>query len=208
MREGAFRFFLPLCCVCSLIFSGCNGTNSTAKSDFSELKSLFCEGDLLFRRGTGVVGHIVASVDRKGEYSHVGIVVRRDNGWFVVHAVPHEPDFEGDFDRVKCEPADDFLTRYPKADIGLYRPEVEQEKIATAIKGALRQYEKQVPFDHDYDLEDTTRLYCTELVEYVYGLAGVSISEGRRTEVTFPTMAGRHLMPSDLTESDILTPIY
>lgn len=208
MRGSLFRYFLTLLGVCSLIFMGCTGRQPATKRDFGQLKAAFHEGDLLFRRGTGVVGHIVTTMDNDGAFSHVGIVVKSEGEWCVIHAVPHEPDFEGDFDRVKCESADSFLTRYPKADIGLYRPKVEPQALDIAINGALRQYEKRVPFDHDYDLADTTRLYCTEFVEYVFGLAGVSISEGRRTEVTVPTVAGEYIMPSDLTKSTLLTPIY
>lgn len=90
-----------------LINMGCGNGNSP-RADYSELLLRLEEGDLLFRKGTGVVGHVVTSVDNRGEFSHVGIVVRRGDEWQVIHAVPHEPDFEGDFDRVKIESVDSF----------------------------------------------------------------------------------------------------
>lgn len=162
------------------------------------------EGDLLFRRGTGLVGQVVTSMDRDGHFSHVGIVVRVDTLWRVVHAVPHEPDFKGDFDRVKCESVAEFLGRYPDAEFGLYRPQIDSSHRKMAARHALRQSQKRVPFDHGYDLADTTRLYCTELIEYCYGLQGLSLSEGRRTEVTFPSLSGSYIFPSDLTQSSHL----
>ena len=47
----------------------------------------------------------------KEVYSHVGILKQIDNEWFVIHAVPDEPDFEGDTDRVKTDPLSRFFVR-------------------------------------------------------------------------------------------------
>ena len=118
---------------------GCGNGNSP-RADYSELLLRLEEGDLLFRKGTGVVGHIVTSVDNRGEFSHVGIVVRRGDEWQVIHAVPHEPDFEGDFDRVKIESVDSFLGRYPNATIGHYRTTLASEQVAIAVLNATLDY--------------------------------------------------------------------
>ena len=201
-----FRKIMLLGIVC-LAMIGC-GKGNYVSADYSTLINKLEVGDLLFRKGTGVVGHIVTSVDNTGEFSHVGIVVNSNNEWQVIHAVPHEPDFKGDFDRVKIESVDKFLGRYPDATIGHFRTTLEHEQIAIAVTNAKRLCAMSVPFDHDYDLSDTTRLYCTEFVEYVYSLAGISLSEGRRTEVNFPSLSGNYIMPSDLTESTYLIPIY
>ena len=201
----AIRYF-ALFSIAIVACMGCSRSRSAV--DIDGLISRLASGDLLFRKGTGVVGNIVTSVDADGSYSHVGIVVESEGEWYVVHAVPHEHDFDGDFDRVKMEPVENFLGRYPSGDFGHYRPRVSEEQLNIATKNALRLSQMKVRFDHDYDLTDTTRLYCTEFVEYVYGLAGVSLSEGRRTEITFPTLSGAHIMPSDLTKSSLLEPIY
>ena len=143
---------------------------------------------------------------KKGET--VGIAVKVDDEWHVVHAVPDEPDFEGDFDRVKCEPIERFYDEFRAGNGAVYRPNVSNETIAVAVRNALRLSAEQRPFDHDYNLGDTTALYCTELVEYVFGLGGVSMSEGRQTYVNFPSMTGDYIMPSDLTKNNKLNPIY
>ena len=206
MRSRRLVHILIVLWVGLFFITGCD-TPSTRNNIYDELKSQLREGDLLFRRGTGVVGHIVTAMDSEGSFSHVGIVVRGDDEWCVIHAVPHEPDFEGDFDRVKCEAVESFLGRYPNGDYGLYRTTIAPDKVAIAVRNARRLSDKQVRFDHNYDLADTTELYCTELIEYVYGLAGVTLSEGRRTEITFPIMEGSHIMPSDLTKSSLLKPL-
>lgn len=191
-----------------LLLVGCKEMRSSPERDFAPLIATLEPGDLLFRRGTGFAGRVVTSMDRKGEFSHVGVVVWDEGRWLVVHAVPHEPDFKGDFDRVKCESVEQFLGHYADGTFGLFRPQIEPQKRQRVAQGALRLSRKQVPFDHDYDLADTTRLYCTELVEYLFLMEGLSLSEGRRTEITFPSLKGSYILPSDLSECSYLKPIY
>jgi hypothetical protein len=192
----------------TLLIAGCSGSSQRTNSDVATLEERLEPGDLIFRRGTGVVGHIVTSVDNSGEYSHVGIAVLKDEEWCVVHAVPHEPDFEGDIDRVKCEALESFVGRYQDGAVGHYRVCAGPELRARVADNALRLSSMNIPFDHDYNLEDSTAFYCTELVEYLYLQYGISLSEGRRTEVNFPSLSGRYIMPSDITESTKLRPIY
>ncbi len=191
----------------ALLIGGCHPA-PPSEFDPAALEARLEQGDLLFRRGTGLVGHLVTSMDPEGQFSHVGIVVRKGDQWQIVHAVPHEHDFKGDFDRVKCEPVADFLERYAEVTYGLYRAKAEPHRRQAAAQHALRLASRRVHFDHDYDAEDTTQMYCTELAEYCYALVGVALSEGRRTEVNFPCHSGRYIFPSDLTESTYLTPIY
>lgn len=189
-----------LICLFLVLTIGCKRQQVNPHSDVDSLLMYLEEGDLLFRRGTGFVGHVVTMADTEGRYSHVGIVVCKDSVPYIVHAVPHEHDFEGDFDRVKCEDARSFIGRYTECVAGIYRPQVSDSLKSIAANHALRLSEMRIPFDHDYNLEDTTALYCTELIEYVYGLVGTSISEGRRTDVHLPGMRGVYIMPSDLTK--------
>ena len=196
-----------LLCLSLFLAMGCKKQQATPHSNVDSLLVHLEEGDLIFRRGTGFVGHVVTMADTEGRYSHVGIVVCKDSTPYVVHAVPHEHDFEGDFDRVKCEDARNFIGRYTECVVGIYRPQISDSLKSIAATHALRLSEKQTPFDHDYNLEDTTALYCTELVEYVYGLVGISISEGRRTDVYLPGMTGQYIMPSDMTRCSILEEI-
>ena len=70
-------------------------------------------GDVVFRRGGGFTSKVVLAADVNGEYSHIGIVVDSAGTKMIVHAVPDEPDYEGDEDRVKMEaPERFFSTQY------------------------------------------------------------------------------------------------
>ena len=140
-------------------FGGCSGARSGSKADFELLQRELHEGDLLFRRGIGVLGRAVVATDAEGQFSHVGIAVKVDDEWHVVHAVPDEPDFEGDFDRVKCEPIERFYDEFRAGNGAVYRTELPAETIEIAVRNALRLSAERRPFDHDYDLGDTTALY-------------------------------------------------
>ena len=60
-------------------FGGCSGARSGSKADFELLQRELREGDLLFRRGIGVLGRAVVATDDEGRFSHVGIAVKVDN---------------------------------------------------------------------------------------------------------------------------------
>lgn len=83
--------------------------DTKAKSKRIVPVGILADGDLAFRRGTGLLSHVVTSASKDGVYSHVGILKQIDNEWFVIHAVPDEPDFEGDTDRVKTDPLSRFF---------------------------------------------------------------------------------------------------
>lgn len=191
------------------VAAACSGSRSGAsRADVEALAGgmLQC-GDLVFRRGTGVAGRTVTALDRTGDYSHVGIAVEGAEGWMVVHAVPAEPDFKGDRDRVKCEPLERFLAPR-RAAAGMVMRYRDSGTACRAAHQALRLSRDSVLFDHDYDLADTTRLYCTELVVYAFGLCGADLSEGRRTRCGLAMLGGEYIFPSDIAACADLTPVY
>ena len=66
-------------------------------------------GDLVFRRGGSLSSRAVVMADTDKGYSHIGMVVDSAGKAMIVHAVPYEPDFKGDFDRVKLETPQRFF---------------------------------------------------------------------------------------------------
>lgn len=76
-----------------------------------------CAGDVVFRRGEGITSRAVLATDANGNYSHVGIVVDYAERRMIVHAVPGEPDFEGDVDQVKMDTPEKFFS-YKNASKG------------------------------------------------------------------------------------------
>lgn len=163
-------------------------------------------GDVVFRRGGGMTSRAVLMADAKGEYSHIGIVVDSAGQKMIVHAVPGEPDFEGDEDRVKMDRPEHFFSTEFTIIGEICRPK-DSLIAARAAEVAIRQYRKGVLFDHDYDERDSTKMYCTELITYAFRRAGYEIASGERHHVNLPIVRADCIFPSDIHSSNFLESI-
>lgn len=85
----------------TLVLVGCQGSSDKETPPVELPQELFRDGDIAFRRGTGITSRVVLAADREGAYSHTGILKKKAGQWYVIHAVPGEPDFKDDPDRVK-----------------------------------------------------------------------------------------------------------
>lgn len=187
----------------SLLLS-CHGPVTHSSGELVFPFGRFRDGDLAFRRGEGVTSRAVLAADAGGLYSHVGILRKKDGVWFVIHAVPGEADVE----RIKSERIESFFAP-EKAVCGAVMRFVGDSVLSgEAARHAERLYGMGILFDHDYDLGDTSRLYCTELVDFVYRSLGVDLPEGRISSIHIPGFQGDFLLPSDLYESKRLTVIF
>ena len=189
---------LVFICLFVVACSGTKGERMILPDDL-----VLTEGDIVFRRGTGLMSLTVVAADG-GKYSHMGIVVDSAGVKMVVHAVPDEPDFPGDTDRVKMEPPSKFFSTI-NAMVGEVMRPTDKNVAREASREALRLYRCGILFDHDYDDTDSTKLYCSELVEMAYLKAGVSLAEERRHDFVVPGFHFEHvIMPSDIYESSLL----
>ena len=138
------------------------------------------EGDLAFRCGLGVFSRAVTSVEDEGRYSHVGILVNNDGQWNVVHAVPGETEFPGDFERVKEESIEVFYSPKRAYSGCLVHTGVDDTVALRSICATAIQFARDsVLFDDKYDMYDSSKVYCTELVWRLYQSIGIDLSEGR-----------------------------
>lgn len=190
---------------CIMIIMGCVDKKPVYKCAIpSEVR--LREGDVVFRRGGGMESYIVMAVDRKGHYSHVGIVVDSAGFPMIVHAVPGEPDFNGDLDRVKMDAPEHFFSSEFTSTGEVCR--IADTAVAgRAAQAALAVYKRKTLFDHEYDDRDTTRMYCTELIVYAYNRAGLSLVSDERHEVCLLTFSANCIFPSDIRNSKYLEAI-
>ena len=178
------------------LLSGCREKEPERVFPVEEMR----EGDLAFRCGAGVFSRAVTTVEEEGVYSHVGILLKDDEGaWAVVHAVPGETEFRGDFDRVKKERLGVFFSpERARRGCLVHTGLADSLKVENLRRTALGMARDSVRFDGDYDLSDSTRLYCTELVWRLYRREGVDLSEGRRKAVNALHIHGECLLPEHL----------
>jgi len=184
-----------------LALTACSMRNE--KRDFKSL--VFAEGDLVFRRGFGTKSEAVLYADASGIYSHTGIVVRLDSVFRIVHITPGEEPG----DMIKADLPEEFWAS-GKAEYGaLYRLKNASPYAAEAAQQALRLLRKGIMFDHDYQLNDSTKMYCTEMVWYAYLLAGKDVTSGKRSVLeNVPMYSGTYIFPSDIYSNDEFTLIY
>lgn len=209
MKRGTYTLLIVSSLfIIATVSSGCL-QNKKKENAFTQLpKELFQEGDIAFRRGSGLASRMVLVADRQGTYSHTGILKKENNQWYVIHAVPGEPDFKNDPDRVKMEPIEAFFENRKAICGAIMRIQKDTISAYRAAERALELYKANVLFDHQYNLEDSTEMYCTELIDYVYRKEGVDLTEGRMTPLKIPGFSGNYLLPSDIAQSQHLELIY
>lgn len=182
---------------------GCN----RSKQIFIPIGQL-SEGDLAFRRGSSVKSQAVLYADKEGEYSHVGMIVKEGSEFKVVHVTPGERQPGETVDKVKMESLDDFFA-CDKAQRGAILHFADVECAEKAAQYAKEFFEKEILFDHDYNLNDSTKMYCSEMVWRAYMRAGKDITDQRRTEVrNSPIYKGTYILPSDVYQNEYLTIVY
>jgi hypothetical protein len=170
----------------------------------------FAEGDIVFRCGRGVKSQVVLNADTAGLYSHSGIVVKYGSAFMIIHITPDEREKGETEDRIKMETPETFFASDRAKFGGVYRLRNDTLNITkTAAEQALRLWKRGVVFDHDYVLDDSTKMYCTELVWRVYRLAGKDITNDSRSEiVNFPLFSGEYILPSDIYSNKELIIVY
>lgn len=118
-------------------------------------------GDIILRRGSGLVSDFISSVlSEPFDVSHCGIVAEHDSALWVIHSVSSSIS---DADGMQAHRLQDFVGQSKPGSVivSRLRTDADRALIAERAKGYLR---RKVPFDHDFDLDDTTSIYCSELV--------------------------------------------
>lgn len=168
----------------------------------------FKEGDIVFRQGQGVVSRAVLYADVDGVYSHLGIVVNDSGIMKVIHAVPGEPEFKDDIDKVKMETIDKFFSKTNASHGCVMRGADDSITYLRIAEKAKHIFRRNTLFDHDYDHSDTLKMYCTELIHYVYMSQGIDLVETRMQNLNLPGFSGTYILPSGILESPYLSEMY
>ena len=163
----------------------------------------FRSGDLLFRLGRTLQSDAIASMGgQEYDYSHVGVVVSHADSLCVVHVEP----VRGGDERVKIESVEEFFhpINAVKGCVARYealsdpqRHVIEREAMALVQRG--------VEFDHDYRLSDTTAMYCTELVDFLFRKVDISLT---RQRYRVPLAQEDVLLPSSIMRDGALEKVW
>lgn len=117
-------------------------------------------GDLVFRSGKGVISDWFRRCSLSDPaYSHAGIICRKGNELMVVHLQQTSSDGS-----LKVERLTDFWAASGCNAGSIYRLDLNQEE----IDGMMHEIDKDVlsgvKFDEQFNLDDDTRMYCSEWI--------------------------------------------
>lgn len=167
--------------------------------DFGSLR----DGDLIFRRGKSALSRLVLGADRDAAFSHVGLAWRTAGGISVVHVAPGE--LPGIPDAAREEPLARFLSADRASAFAVYRVAPRNDTVAARAIAVARDYaERSVPFDAALDLDEPSRLYCTELVWRAYLEAGLDLIGGAGETLAFLGVRRPYISLSQLESSPAL----
>lgn len=153
----------------------------------------FCSGDLAFRLGRTLESDAIAATADEGyNYSHVGIIISRGDSIRVIHIEPER----GGEERIKCETLEDFFhpSRAVKGCVARQK-NLSLNEIQTIENKCVSLFYSDIHFDHDYSLQDSEAMYCTELVNVVFSEIGIYLTEHRHK---LPLIEEGVILPSDM----------
>jgi hypothetical protein len=211
-KKFSFIIGLTLMIIISFLFFYQRKNNKDEqKNDYHltiEEKQLLQEGDIILRRGFGIISDMIVKY-AKNDYpvSHCGIVVTDSLGkLFVIHTVSNTL---AKIDGMQKDKLDVFIKGSHKNSVIIIRYNYENDTLPKKIAEQANYYlSKQIPFDHRFDCEDTTAFFCTELIRMVFKTAiEVDLYENETDCMSFSPFLNPSKFTMILNHNDI-TPLF
>jgi len=123
-------------------------------------------GDLIFRDGKSYISRTLKQFNRKdSRFSHAGIIHLEGNQAFVYHCIGGE---ENVTNKMKKETLSSFCSPTEINTYAIYRPALSKAQIhlLDSITGSY--YTKGIEFDTHFNINDSRKMYCTELIYNVF----------------------------------------
>lgn len=201
MRNNIYKLLLPA----MLLMCGCHTLPPKQPSEPDIPIEKFQATDIVFRLGRTIESNLIATAGNDdNHYSHVGILVNHNDSLKVIHI---EPSPTHTTDIIKAESLQDFFSIEKSLSGCVARfEELSSQKCNTIQTTALQLLTSRITFDHEYLLSDTCSMYCTELIEYIFNSAEISLSQGRSHALPF--LQEPILLPSDLSQNSSLVKIW
>ena len=188
------RILLILLLIASCRSGGNDYAATPSEIPISNLRS----GDIAFRLGRTLESRVIAT---EGGYSHVGIVIRHDSTLQIAHIEPSRNSSE----LTKYESLEQFFHPQNATSGAVMRIEGLNSEQQASVENYLFSC-KNITFDHDYKLSDTTQMYCTELAFRAFSEIGIDITNGIRHRV--PLAQEVVILPTDISNNDRLVEIW
>jgi len=123
-------------------------------------------GDIILKNGYGQISRTITKVlNEKIKISHCGILIvnEESNERYIIHSVAKQIS---DRDGIQTIDLERFIKDVKPGDLHMLRYKTDTtEKIKDE---AICLLEKEIPFDHKYDLKNDNELYCSELIYKIF----------------------------------------
>ena len=133
----------------------------------SEIDSLH-DGDIILRHGYGLVSDgIVETLNKDINISHCAILTKDTNNQFIViHSVSQSLS---DFDGVQSQDLKSFIKDSKLNSVIVVRYRFKPGEDPSIVGKRAKYYlAKKIPFDMDFDLKDSSKFYCAELLWKIF----------------------------------------
>lgn len=163
--------------LCFIVFiliiaaSGCTGTTQEKPSKIiptlpEEVIDQLKGGEIILRKGNGILSsQLIQILNEEIPLSHCGMVIKSDTSLYVIHAI--SDDYNGR-DGVQPCTLNKFVAHAIDSSIIIIRPNYSDSILNLMQKDAMRYVKMEKTFDYQFNLDDTTQYYCTELLKHIF----------------------------------------
>ncbi len=164
-------YAIAACAVMALLFYQCLHTailrprsHSHETLSQAELETMQ-EGDIILIQGILGSADIIMNICAETvPISHVGIIVSKNNSFFVIHTVNNT--LSG-IDGMQMHEIHAFIERARPHSLIIMRPLWKtSEQRTRALEYVQQKLDSGVPFDNAFNFSDDSELYCTELLAH------------------------------------------
>jgi len=153
----------PILLAAGLILLSCKADKAEHIETLSEEQlALLREGDFVLRLGYGLVSYTLEMQGGSVGVSHIGVLVKDSADFEVIHSISGSM---AELDGVQKISLEDFLQEARPNSLIAVRFKNSNEKLIT--NEARRLLAARVPFDLSFDLKDTTKLFCSEFIDFI-----------------------------------------
>jgi len=154
---------MPLLMVAVFALLSCKADKVEHIETLSEEQlALLREGDFVLRLGYGLVSYTLEMQAGSVGVSHIGVLVKDSADFEVIHSISGSM---AELDGVQKVSLENFLYEARPNSFIAVRLKNSNEKLI--VNEANRLLAARIPFDLSFDLKDTTKLFCSEFIDFI-----------------------------------------
>lgn len=158
--------------ILSCSFSATGWLRSSLKKEKPKVISVYPKttllksGDLIFRDGRSFISHALKQFNRRdSRFSHAGLIHMENGKPFVYHCMGGEGSSNN---KMRKEPLSSFCSNKEVNVYSIFRPSVNDMQLEAIDSVAGTYYGQGLEFDTKFDLSNSDKMYCTELIYNIF----------------------------------------